>query len=214
MAAPLSSLALEPGSDSWLDALCEHGWAVLDHWFTPELIAALAQDAAAIRAAGGFQAAAVGAPGARQLRPEIRGDFTYWLDGATAAQQQFLAAAGALGDVLRSELRIALERFESHYACYPPGSRFQRHFDNARGRSERQITLVTYLNDGWALDDGGELAIYESGGTGAAACIAPAAPRAVLFLCDRIDHEVLPTARERWSISGWYQSRPLRPIGV
>jgi SM-20-related protein len=65
--------------------------------------------------------------------------------------------------------------------------------------------LVLYLNDGWSPAAGGELRIFDA----EERCrdIEPIAGRLVCFLTPGRAHAVLPTRRERLSISGWFRTR-------
>ena len=101
-----------------------------------------------------------------------------------------------------------LEDFQGHFALYPRGAGYARHFDRLVGTDVRAISVALYLNDG--LDrptDGGYLRIHTGGG--ASEDVLPQGGRLVAFLSDRFEHEVLPARRERMSFTGWYRRRPL-----
>ena len=106
------------------------------------------------------------------------------------------------------ELRLQLNRdallglfeLELHYAWYPPGAGYARHVDQPHGREQRRVSLVLYLNAHWAPSDGGEL--RESSPTiGRYRDIEPVAGRLVLFLTEGREHAVLPTRRDRLSLT-------------
>jgi SM-20-related protein len=61
-----------------------------------------------------------------------------------------------------------------------------------------------YLNENWALADGGALRIYDGKRV---RDVLPVAGTLVCFLSDRFEHEVLPATRERLSLSGWFRRR-------
>ena len=63
--------------------------------------------------------------------------------------------------------------------------------------------MVTYLNEAWADDDGGQLLLYLPTGT---VTILPIAGRVVFFKADEIEHEVMPARQARMSIAGWLLS--------
>jgi SM-20-related protein len=62
--------------------------------------------------------------------------------------------------------------------------------------------MVCYLNTDWAPGDGGELRLYTDAMT---VTVLPDYRKLVLFLSEETLHEVLPTNRERWSVTGWFR---------
>jgi SM-20-related protein len=186
--------------------LTQHGIAVRDRFLTPLHVHALVDCAEARRARGDFVPARIGAERKRQRREEIRGDSICWLT------EPLLTAERELFDILE-ELRLELNRdallglfeLEMHYACYPPGAAYARHVDQPRGRDQRRVSLVLYLNEHWEASDGGVLRIFADDEH--YRDIEPAAGRLVAFLTPGREHAVMPTRRERLSLSGWYRSR-------
>ena len=71
--------------------------------------------------------------------------------------------------------------------------------------ARRVLSLVTYLNPGWQLADGGELAIYDGQGAQIIHKVMPAYGTVVVFLSTEVPHEVLPANRDRYSIAGWFR---------
>jgi len=61
------------------------------------------------------------------------------------------------------------------------------------------------LNEGWTPAAGGELRIFDA--AGGHRDIEPIAGRLVCFLTPGREHAVLPTRRDRFSISGWFRKR-------
>jgi hypothetical protein len=86
-----------------------------------------------------------------------------------------------------------LEDFQGHFALYPRGAGYARHFDRLAGSDTRAISAALYLNDRWVADDGGELRLYTGGG--ASVDVLPQGGRLVAFQSDRFEHEVLPAPR-------------------
>ena len=60
--------------------------------------------------------------------------------------------------------------------------------------------MVVYLNAGWKNGDGGELCIHH---VDRLQHIAPVNRKAVFFLSQELEHEVLLTNEPRMSITGW-----------
>ena len=150
--------------------------------------------------------AAIGRGNGRQLDPAERGDLTRWLDGSAPAQQRFLARMETLRLALNQRLQLGLFDYEAHYACYPTGAGYRRHYDAFRGRASRVLSTAFYLNEDWLTADGGELVLWNESG-GELARLLPGLGDAVFFLSERFPHAVLPAMRERYSIAGWFHHR-------
>ena len=157
---------------------------------------------------GGLRPARVGRGNHEQLVPEVRGDFISWLEAPERdAEQSVLARLDDLRSALNRSLMTGLEDFQGHFALYPRGAGYARHFDRLVGTDARAISAALYLNDGWEADDGGQLRLYVGGGS--SVDVLPQGGRLVAFLSDKFEHEVLPARRERMSFTGWFRRRPL-----
>jgi SM-20-related protein len=190
-------------------AIANEGCAVEADFLPQAMVAALADEAHARDAAGEFHAAGVGRGAAHVRRSDVRGDRILWLDQnvASSSQHPFWQALDALRLALNETLLLGLFSFEGHYALYPPGSYYRRHRDQFRGAGPSDIRVIScamYLNENWALADGGALRIYDGERV---RDVLPVAGTLVCFLSDRFEHEVLPATRERLSLSGWFRRR-------
>jgi SM-20-related protein len=154
---------------------------------------------------GDFAAAQIGAAAHRQRREDVRGDSTCWLaEPLFGAERALLERFESLRlDLNRSEF-LGLFDLEMHYAHYPAGTGYARHVDQPRGRGQRRISMVLYLNEEWRPGLGGELRVF-----GAEGCrdIEPVGGRLVCFVTEACEHAVLVTHRERLSLSGWFRTR-------
>lgn len=203
-----------------IDRLVEAGWALVRDLVPPDEIEALRSEAVALLADGAFREAGIGGA-ARERHPEIRSDVVHWLEAGDAdtAGNRYLARMESLRVTLNRALYLGLESFDGHYAVYPPGSCYQRHLDASRRAPRRALTCITYLNPGWTVEDGGQLRLYLPAGDDTAPPssptdeeqpldVLPSGGSTILFLADRIEHEVLPARRQRMSLTGWFQRRP------
>ncbi|HLN50408.1 MAG TPA: 2OG-Fe(II) oxygenase [Steroidobacteraceae bacterium] len=187
-------------------------FAVRDEFLTPPQVRALIECAEMRRERGGFAGARIGAGRTLERREEIRGDSICWLTEPLYAPERALFRS-------LEELRLQLNRsaflglFESewHYACYPPGAGYARHIDRPQSREQRRVSLVLYLNEQWQSSDGGVLRIFAD--DGGYSDIEPLGGRVVAFLTERREHAVMPTRRDRLSLTGWYRSREHYPLG-
>ena len=184
-------------ADAVARSLAERSWCILPEFFDARLVAALAEECRAYDEASGLAPASTGR-GAGKRRAGLRGDRTRWFDPGcpTAPQADFFSRMDEVRVALNRRLLLGLEDLEAHYALYPPGTGYVRHLDRFRDDDARVVSTVTYLNDAWREEDGGALRLHlPQGGT------------LILFLSAEVEHEVLPAARERMSIAGWFRRR-------
>ena len=188
------------------EALKVDGISVRDEFLAEARIRTLLECAQLRRERGQFHAAQVGGLRHAQRREEIRGDFTCWMTPPLLPAEQALSEdLERLRLQLNREAMLGLFELELHYAWYPPGAGYARHVDQPQGRTHRQVSLVLYLSAGWTPEAGGELRFFEAGGSHRD--VAPLAGRMVCFLTPGREHAVLPTQRDRLSISGWFCAR-------
>jgi SM-20-related protein len=176
--------------------------------FLPEpAIAALRAEARRRDAAGEFRVAGIGRGASRVERSDIRGDRILWLEeqARSAAEAPLWDALASLRAALNEVFFLGLDSFESHYAIYPPGAFYRRHRDRFLDDDARVISCVLYLNEDWSVQDGGALRMHLDDGV---RDILPAGGTLVCFVAERFEHEVLPSARERLTVTGWFRRGP------
>ncbi|MGQ7243368.1 2OG-Fe(II) oxygenase [Salinicola sp. V024] len=189
-----------------IDGLVEHGWYVGEGFLDVTLCRELREELERLHHLAALQEAAIGRGDERTLRRDIRGDAIHWLDRESLAQRRYLALMGELQQQINVALYAGLFEFEAHFAHYPPGAFYRKHYDSFRGRANRIISTVLYLNPDWPTDGGGEMALYDEHDTEReVARVHPEAGTFACFLSDRIPHEVLPTRLPRVSIAGWFR---------
>ncbi len=152
---------------------------------------------------GRFTRASIGK--ARQTETDVRTDATMWVDAEScggallAAYQHF----EALRLALNAQAWLGLQYFELQLAHYAPGGHYQRHLDSFSNDSARRVTAIVYLNPDWQPAHGGRLRLC----TEPPLEVAPQLDSFVCFLSERVEHEVLTTAAERWALTAWYRTR-------
>ncbi|MFT4523749.1 MAG: SM-20-related protein [Bacteroidia bacterium] len=155
-----------------------------------------------------FAKAGIGANGNRIIQSEIRGDFVYWLNSTVDVELEvYFSFMEALSKNIKERCFISLTGNELHLALYPPGSFYKKHLDQFKHRNNRQISVIFYMNDLWETGDGGELCIYQAGKNDV--LIEPKANRCVVFKSDCLEHAVLKTQKDRYSITGWLLRKPV-----
>jgi SM-20-related protein len=183
-----------------------NGVSVRDQFLAPPQIRALLDCARLRRERGDFEAARISGGRSLQRREDIRGDSICWIiPPLWPAEQSLLEQLERLRLDLNREAGLGLFELELHYAWYPPGAGYERHVDQPQGRAQRRVSLVLYLNEDWTPAAGGELRIFDA--AEGHRNIEPLAGRLVCFLTPGREHAVLPTQRDRLSISGWFRTR-------
>ena len=190
----------------WMDQLAEQDYVVVDDFISDEFFERIMAFFSEAENNDKLKKAGIGAQHDFQLKAEVRGDFIYWLDEERDGELSFFFD---LKDELVQNLKrfcyLSLSGAEFHIAKYPVGTHYHRHLDQFNERSNRQITVLIYLNKDWKPGDGGELVIYKEGKE---IMIEPIARRLLLFKSDTIEHEVLTTHIPRYSLTGWLLHQP------
>lgn len=199
----LSLVQHDPLFDSLADALSEQGYAVLPAALPPALTEALFLRVTALDEAA-FRRAGVGREGDFAVNPFVRNDDILWLGSQHGAEAQYLQWMETLRQEINRRLFLGLFDYEAHFARYQAGAFYKKHLDAFKGRSNRVLSTVFYLNPGWQAGDGGQLVIYDNA-EAVAARVTPLMGTLAVFLSDRVPHEVLPAQRTRYSIAGWFR---------
>ncbi|MCP5326393.1 MAG: 2OG-Fe(II) oxygenase [Oceanospirillaceae bacterium] len=187
-----------------VDLIYQHGLAIVPGFIAADICTALRADIRQLLEAGEFRQAGVGRGAAQQTNQDIRRDRIHWLDGSTPAQQAYLACMEEYRIALNSRCFLGLLDYEAHFAHYNPGEFYRKHLDAFQGRSNRRVTTVVYLNDGWQSEWGGELEIFTAQDESLLK-VEPQAGTLVSFLSDEFPHQVLPATQPRLSIAGWFR---------
>lgn len=205
-----------------IDALVEQGWYVGRDFIPQTLHAPLFDEVMRKAEHDALTAAGIGRGRDHHRRGDIRGDAIQWLNRESLAQRRYLDAMGELQLALNKALFLGLFEYEAHFAYYPAGAFYKRHLDSFRGRANRIISTVSYLNSDWPSDAGGEMVIFAEDTADQApersgqperperqlqelARVRPEAGTFACFLSEQVPHEVLPTRQPRASIAGWFR---------
>lgn len=176
----------------------QDGWVLLPQFLTDSLNAALLHEA---QYEADLTLAGIGRNTAHQLNQQIRRDATQWFDATTPAQQAYLQLMAELQLALNRQCFLGLFDFECHFARYQQGDFYKKHLDAFKGRTNRVLTSVSYLN---TVEKGGQLALYDETDK-LIQTITPTAGSLLLFESERFPHEVLPAQDPRFSIAGWFR---------
>jgi SM-20-related protein len=188
-----------------VEDLYQQGWTVQPHYFDPDLIQPLAAEAKQLYQSKQMTRAGIGRGALLQQNAAIRGDSIHWLQHDSVAQQHYQHVMEALRQTLNHNLFLGLFELEAHYAVYDAGAFYKKHIDSFKGAASRVVTVVTYLNSHWPDEAGGELVIYAPEGDAVIQTVPPHAGTLVVFLSEKIPHEVKVTQQQRLSIAGWFR---------
>jgi SM-20-related protein len=194
-----------PLTDEEIARLGERGFFVRDAFLGPEGALAVRSAALALHAQGRFHLAGLSRGGTHRTAPELRNDETTWLDPESPELAALFDAFTALRDALNRGAYLGLDRFDVQAAWYPGGgARYVRHRDAFPGQGNRRLTAICYLNPDWRPEHGGALRLYLEGG---ALDVEPRLDRLVVFLSERVEHEVLPAFAPRLAATAWFYGR-------
>ena len=184
------------------DGIVETGYAVIDDFLSPEQVNSILQLDEFKTGLLQFKKAGIGQKQEKQINEAIRGDYIEWIDRTTAPQplQTYLTKLNELISFVNQTLFLSLKDYEVHMTIYPAGAYYKKHFDQFKKDDHRKLSVICYLNRNWKEEEGGQLRIYRQEES---VDVLPVAGRLVCFRSDLLEHEVLPSTRNRLSLTGW-----------
>lgn len=190
-----------------LNDLDQQGWSVQKNFFSTELIQELKETLSSLHQQGLLKQAGIGRKDELHIEHSIRSDEISWFDEKKLndSQEKYLSITQKLQDAINQRFYLGLFELEVHFSLYSPNAFYKRHLDQHKNQDTRVITFITYLNENWKDEDGGNLQLYLNNGQ--TISISPDAGTVVCFLSADFEHEVLPSNRERASLTGWFRKR-------
>jgi SM-20-related protein len=192
-------------------ALGQRGYFLRDGVLGATVGCAVRDAVDALAAAGRLRPAGLGRGAGYRLDPATRSDVIAWIDPADAPPPLAALCAWfvALRDALNREAYLGLDRVEIQAARYPENAAgYRRHRDafatHGGGPPGRRVTAIYYANPGWRPDDGGLLRLHLPQGP---LDVEPQLDRVVVFLSERVEHEVRPTRAPRRAVTAWFRGR-------
>jgi SM-20-related protein len=192
----------------WIDQLAQLNYAVIEDFIPAETSSLLRANLIEEIQNENLRQAGIGTLSTFQKVKSVRGDRIKWLETNDSREgvQAYFQRINLLMDVLKRTCFLPIRDFEMHLAHYPIGTHYDRHIDQFNHRSSRLISVVTYLNENWQSGDGGEIAFYPKNSE--AIIIPPKLGTTVIFRSEVLEHEVLKTQTDRYSITGWLLNQP------
>jgi len=185
-------------------AITEKGYIVIDN-FVPNAILNVLQQRIQLLTDNDLKKAAVGRGEQLQNNDDIRRDKINWLDKSNLVDNQYLEWMEQLRTALNQKLFLGLFDYECHYSIYQQGDFYKKHRDALKGKTNRRLSTVLYLNEQWNVDSGGELVLFDNNSKTILEKIMPSTGKLVIFLSEKFPHEVLTTKQTRYSIAGWFR---------
>jgi len=184
------------------DDLAEQGFTVVDNFLDRKETELLVQLDEFQNGLLHMRKAGIGQQSDFRINESIRGDYIRWIDKTSAvpALKLYIDRLNEMMKFINRSLFLSLKDIELHMTVYPAGAYYKRHLDQFKPGDHRKLSVICYLNENWTEDLGGQLRIYLQNGT---KDVLPVAGRLVCFRSDMIEHEVLPSKKERLSLTGW-----------
>lgn len=185
-----------------IDGLAEQNYAILEGFILPEVLMGLRNRMTQLLSEDRFKKAGIGQLKDFTVERAIRSDKIYWLknSGENTFETTFHQQVNQFSNYLNKTCYTGIKSWEFHYACFETGCFYKRHLDQFKLDDSRKFSVVTYLNKNWKEKDGGMLVLYLPNQE---LRILPTWGKTVIFKSDLIEHEVLPSRRNRYSITGW-----------
>jgi len=175
---------------------------IADHFLNDELALELRDDLLDLKENALLTAAGIGNDNKYVQNEKVRGDQILWLDRSNnnEIQDRFLNQMDDFIRYLNLSCYTGITSYEFHYAFYETGRFYKKHLDRFQNNSDRQFSMISYLNENWKEEDGGQLSVIKDG---IETKISPVLGKTVFFKSDQLEHEVLITNKDRLSVTGW-----------
>lgn len=188
--------------DPLIDSYLENKIGIDTRFLTRSLAEGLRQNILQLQNDNMMVAAGIGNDIISDTHQKIRSDKIYWMDKnhSNKFEKEFLELVNDFIGHLNETCYTGINSYEFHYAVYEQGNFYNRHRDQFRNDSNRKYSLISYLNEEWKEEDGGQLLIYQGEEMQQ---VMPQSQTAVFFKSDEMEHEVLKANRQRMSVTGW-----------
>ena len=193
---------MENSFETLIASYIENNVGIANHFISDELANHLKENLLSLNEKHLLLAAGTGNADKLIHNTAIRNDVIYWLDKKHNNQyeNEFLEKIEAFISYLNQECFAGITDYEFHYSLYEKGSFYRKHLDQFQDNTSRQFSMISYLNDSWKIEDGGELLIHNKDNNQR---IAPTQGKTVFFKSNELVHEVLVTNERRMSVTGW-----------
>jgi SM-20-related protein len=193
---------MENSFETLIASYIENKVGISEHFLTDKLANHLKENLLSLNNNNQLIAAGTGNDNKLVHNAKVRSDTIYWLDKRhnNIHENAFFVQIEAFILYLNQSCYAGITDYEFHYSLYEKGSFYKKHLDQFQDNSNRQFSMISYLNSNWQTQDGGELLIHQTNNN---QTIAPTQGKTVFFKSNELEHEVLETNERRMSVTGW-----------
>jgi len=187
-----------------IDSYLENKVGIAENFLSVQLAACLKANLLALDAQDQLREAGIGNKAKFNQNKVIRTDKIYWLDRNhnDIHENDFFDLIDDFVNYLNRTCYTGITGYEFHYAMYEAGTFYKRHLDQFKDNNSRAFSMIMYLNEDWQAEDGGALCIYLPNKTH---IILPENGKCAFFKSSELEHEVLLSHRQRFSVTGWFK---------
>jgi SM-20-related protein len=193
---------MENSFETLISSYIENKVGISEHFLSDELANHLKENLLSLNDKNQLLAAGTGNDNKLVHNAKVRSDTIYWLDKKhnNIHENAFFEQIEAFIGYLNQSCFAGITGYEFHYSLYEKGSFYKKHLDQFQDNSNRQFSMISYLNSNWQTQDGGELLIHQTNNN---QTIPPTQGKTVFFKSNELEHEVLETNERRMSVTGW-----------
>jgi SM-20-related protein len=193
---------MENSFETLIASYIENKVGISEHFLSDELANHLKENLLSLNSKNQLLAAGTGNDNKLVHNAKVRSDTIYWLDKKhnNIHENAFFVQIEAFILYLNQSCFAGITGYEFHYSLYEKGSFYKKHLDQFQDNSNRQFSMISYLNSNWQTQDGGELLIHQINNN---QTISPTQGKTVFFRSNELEHEVLETNERRMSVTGW-----------
>jgi SM-20-related protein len=193
---------MEKSFETLIASFIENKVGISENFLSNELANHLKQNLLLLNDKKQLLAAGTGNDNKLVHNTKVRSDIIYWLDkkNNNVHENAFFVQIDAFVKYLNQTCFAGITDYEFHYSLYEKGSFYKKHLDQFQDNSNRQFSMISYLNSNWQDQDGGELLIHQPNKN---QTITPTQGKTVFFKSNELEHEVLETNERRMSVTGW-----------
>ena len=196
---------MQENFENLIASFIENKVGIYDHFLSDALSNNLTSNLQDLHKQKLLLAAATGNANKLHHDTAVRSDSIYWLDKKhdDKYEDEFFLQMEGFIKYLNMSCYTGITNYEFHYSLYESGSFYKKHIDQFQDNSDRKYSMISYLNNNWQKESGGELLIHQENKDQK---ISPTQGKTVFFKSNELEHEVLVTHQTRMSVTGWLKS--------
>lgn len=192
-------------SEKDIDFITERGYLVIEDFLSNRHLKELLDEVDRLKNFNVFHPAKIGKDLSKRVNESIRSDSLAWVTEWEKLESLkiYRSKIEKIKDELKENFFLTLRSFEAHFSFYSNGEFYLKHLDQHKESRHRQVTTVLYLST-LKEGEGGELVLYDKDDKNKTLDIViPKCGRLVVFFSAWLYHEVKPSFKNRYSLTGW-----------